>query len=60
MNYSSTIKDMEKNYDEKVVVKLKDIEKRLISLLIDYELEKMTRGENENLFFKRVLNPNSK
>src|SRR3989344_4925861 len=28
MNYSSTIKDMEKNYDEKVVVKLKDIEKR--------------------------------
>src|SRR3989344_386084 len=39
---------------------IKDIEKRLISLLIDYELEKMTRGENENLFFKRVLNPNSK
>ena len=28
MNYSSTINDIEKNYDKKVVVKLKDIEKR--------------------------------
>ncbi len=35
---------------------IRKIEERLIALLKDYELEKMSRGENENLFFKRILN----
>lgn len=34
---------------------MKKIEPKLIELLKDYELEKMSRGDNENLFFKRVL-----
>ncbi len=34
---------------------IKKIEEKLIVLLNDYELEKMSRGQNENLFFKRIL-----
>ena len=34
---------------------IKKIEEKLIVLLEDYELEKMSTGDNENLFFKRVL-----
>ena len=34
---------------------IRKIEDRLIALLKDYELEKMSRGENENLFFKRIM-----
>jgi len=34
---------------------IKNIEERLIVLLKDYELEKMSKGDKENLFFKRIL-----
>ena len=34
---------------------IRDLEKRLIVLLNGYQLEKMSKGENENLFFKRIL-----
>jgi len=34
---------------------IRKIEEKLIILLKDYELEKMSRGSNENLFFKRIL-----
>ena len=34
---------------------IRDCEKRLKELLTDYELEKMSDGQKENLFFKRVL-----
>jgi len=34
---------------------IKKIETRLTELLKDYELEKMSKGNNENLFFKRIL-----
>jgi len=38
---------------------VKNCEERLKELLSDYELEKMSSGEKENLFFKRVLNSKS-
>jgi len=34
---------------------IRKIEIKLVALLKDYELEKMSRGDNENLFFKRIL-----
>jgi len=34
---------------------IKKIEEKLVSLLKDYELEKMSKGNNENLFFKRII-----
>jgi len=34
---------------------IKNIEERLKALLKDYELEKMSKGDKENLFFKRIL-----
>ena len=34
---------------------IKKIEGKLVALLKDYELEKMSKGNNENLFFKRIL-----
>ena len=34
---------------------IRKIEKRLVELLKDYELEKMSKGDKENLFFKRIL-----
>lgn len=34
---------------------VKKVEVRLIELLKDYELEKMSKGDKENLFFKRVI-----
>jgi len=34
---------------------IKRVEMRLVALLRDYELEKMSKGDNENLFFKRIL-----
>ncbi|MBU2616936.1 MAG: hypothetical protein KKB79_03080 [Nanoarchaeota archaeon] len=34
---------------------IKKIEGRLIKLLKDYELEKMSKGDNENFFFKRII-----
>jgi len=34
---------------------IKKIEQKLIALLKDYELEKMSKGDKENLFFKRTL-----
>ncbi|MBU0959323.1 MAG: hypothetical protein KKB31_05250 [Nanoarchaeota archaeon] len=34
---------------------VRDCEEKLRELLNDYELEKMSSGEKENLFFKRVL-----
>ncbi len=34
---------------------IRKIEGKLITLLKDYELEKMSKGNNENLFFKRIL-----
>ena len=35
---------------------VRSCEERLKELLKDYELEKMSSGEKENLFFKRMLN----
>jgi len=35
---------------------IRKIEGKLTALLKDYELEKMSKGNNENLFFKRILN----
>jgi len=35
---------------------IRKIEGKLIAILKDYELEKMSSGEKENLFFKRLLN----
>ena len=34
---------------------IKSVEMKLVALLRDYELEKMSKGDNENLFFKRIL-----
>jgi len=34
---------------------IRKIERRLTELLKDYELERMSKGDNENLFFKRIL-----
>lgn len=34
---------------------IKNVEERLVELLKEYELEKMSKGDKENLFFKRVL-----
>jgi hypothetical protein len=34
---------------------IRNIREKLISLLKDYELEVMSKGEKENLFFKRIL-----
>lgn len=34
---------------------IKKIEEKLKELLKDYELEKMSKGDKENLFFKRIL-----
>jgi len=34
---------------------IKRVEEKLIALLKDYEVEKMSKGQNENLFFKRIL-----
>jgi len=34
---------------------IRKIEERLVELLRDYELEKMSKGDKENLFFKRIL-----
>jgi len=34
---------------------IKKIEGKLITLLENYELEKMSKGDKENLFFKRIL-----
>jgi hypothetical protein len=34
---------------------IRRIEERLVELLNDYELEKMSKGDKENLFFKRTL-----
>ena len=36
---------------------IRNCEKRLKELLTDYELEKMSDGQKENLFFKRVIKP---
>jgi len=34
---------------------IKKVEEKLVALLDNYELEKMSKGNNENLFFKRIL-----
>lgn len=35
--------------------RMKEIEPKLVALLENYELERMSKGDNENLFFKRIL-----
>ncbi|MFH1522055.1 MAG: hypothetical protein ABIF18_03780 [archaeon] len=35
---------------------IRKVEGKLVALLDNYELEKMSKGSNENLFFKRIIN----